>query len=152
MSIAWRMYDQTVGLWPKLEAAAGRLDNPDGMQRVLQAKQGDVFCFVSCESGEATLFVVYRTSLQPRDACESFEAEIRESVAPTRANDTGRETWWCRFEAPLPEIHEDAKVMVASVDAKEFRTSSYKPDWFGEVSPPDGDQRYVWATFFAGNE
>ena len=113
-ALAWGGYRGTWWYWDRLEEAADQLGTPRQMDRLFETKSGTVFCVITCDSGEATLTVWYRTSLPYDAACKAFRKEAGGRFGRiSRAEPIIFEgEHLCPFVVSLPRIKSDASLHV----------------------------------------
>jgi hypothetical protein len=118
--------------WTRLEREAASLSTPPGMTRILEAREGTTFCFISCNGPR--IYVILRTRADPDTGCRTLRQEIEKSIAMTRrarSVDGG-----CPYEADLEAVGRNAQVNVIYWTFRTFSAEPFPPDWFADVEPP----------------
>jgi hypothetical protein len=95
--------------WSRLDSVAARFEAPDGFSELTRVRQGDGFCFVTCEGGEALITVVLDASeVTVEAACEEMRRSVRHlSGDRDQERLTGLEEAQCGYTAGL---YDDARV------------------------------------------
>jgi hypothetical protein len=130
----------------RVQRAADRLSTPEGWKLVdVQKEPGSpFFCIVSCPHAEVTK--IFRTDIDPLEACAVIKAHVTREIAQPRSGRAGG--GYCGWRAPLEAVGPQAGVAASANTAAAVKQLP-SHFWPGGNAPMD-DATYAYVTFIGG--